>query len=224
MKEYRIKNKEKLKASRLENQWDKKRYERKKEEIRKQQAEYYTRQKESIMTQRKHYLKNNREKVLALQRKRYWSNTQLHLASSLRRRLRYFIGSGKRCSKLLGCDMKHIKKWFEFNFELDENFGFNWDNYGTVWEIDHVIPCKLFNMENENDIKKCFHWTNVSPLQKETNKEKSSNLVNHLILQNEVRVFLFKRLQCPVDKSLTNFYNAALTTAVNRKLLMQQQV
>lgn len=39
-----------------------------------------------------------------------------------------------------------------------------WNNYGTVWHIDHIMPCSLFDMTKESDRAKCFHYTNMQPL------------------------------------------------------------
>jgi len=43
--------------------------------------------------------------------------------------------------------------------------GMDWDNYGIYgWHIDHIKPCSLFNLENIEEQKKCFHYTNLQPL------------------------------------------------------------
>ena len=41
----------------------------------------------------------------------------------------------------------------------------NWRNYGFYgWHIDHIIPVCTFDLNNKNDIKKCFHYSNLQPL------------------------------------------------------------
>ena len=48
---------------------------------------------------------------------------------------------------LLGCDSHFLKLWFEFQF--DEKM--KRENHGTYFHIDHVKPCSLFNIEDDND-------------------------------------------------------------------------
>lgn len=37
-------------------------------------------------------------------------------------------------------------------------------NHGTVWDIDHQIPCSAWDLRNSDHQKACFHWTNLQPL------------------------------------------------------------
>ena len=41
----------------------------------------------------------------------------------------------------------------------------NWENYGTYFHIDHIKPCSLFNIEDDNDRRLMNHWSNLSPLE-----------------------------------------------------------
>lgn len=61
--------------------------------------------------------------------------------------------------KYIGCDVLMLRKWLEYQFDGD----MNWDNYGNVWTIDHVIPLSLFDLENEHQQRIAFHWTNMQP-------------------------------------------------------------
>lgn len=61
--------------------------------------------------------------------------------------------------KYIGCDVSTLRKWLEFQFEKD----MTWENYGTLWTIDHVIPLSLFNLEDKQQQKIAFHWTNMQP-------------------------------------------------------------
>ena len=38
----------------------------------------------------------------------------------------------------------------------------SWDNHGTYWDIDHIIP--LSTALNEADIIRLNHYTNLQPL------------------------------------------------------------
>ena len=57
----------------------------------------------------------------------------------------------------------------------------NWDNHGSYWHIDHVRPCASFNMLDEDDIKLCFNWRNVRPIEKTLNLSKNDKIDHELI-------------------------------------------
>ena len=61
--------------------------------------------------------------------------------------------------KLTGCSKEELLTFLEAEFEN----GMTWDNYGE-WHIDHIRPCASFNLEDPEEQKKCFHWTNLQPL------------------------------------------------------------
>jgi hypothetical protein len=59
----------------------------------------------------------------------------------------------------IGCSVEFLKSWIEYQF-LDE---MTWDNYGTVWTLDHVIPLSRFNMNSTKEQLIAFNWTNMQP-------------------------------------------------------------
>lgn len=75
---------------------------------------------------------------------------------------------------ILGCTFEEFKIHIESKF----NDWMNWDNYGNpkdgilelnkTWDIDHVIPISSAN--NEADIIKLNHYTNLQPLCSYTNR------------------------------------------------------
>ena len=61
--------------------------------------------------------------------------------------------------QLTGCTTEFLMTHIESKF----TDGMSWDNYGN-WHIDHVLPCASFDLENSEEQKKCFHWSNLQPL------------------------------------------------------------
>ena len=61
--------------------------------------------------------------------------------------------------ELLGCTVEQLQTFLEAEFTE----GMTWENYGE-WHIDHIRPCASFNLEDPEEQKKCFHWTNLQPL------------------------------------------------------------
>ncbi len=70
----------------------------------------------------------------------------------------------------IGCSLTHFKEWLEYQF--DENC--NWENYGTYWTIDHVLPLSKFDLTRDDHQAIAFHWTNLSP--STDNFQKSDNI------------------------------------------------
>jgi len=56
--------------------------------------------------------------------------------------------------------------------------GMSWENYGTVWEIDHNIPMAWFDFTNESDIYYCCNYKNLQPLFKYENQNKNADIKN----------------------------------------------
>jgi hypothetical protein len=52
----------------------------------------------------------------------------------------------------------------------------NWSNHGSYWEVDHIIPCDNFNMQDFEQQKLCFHYTNLQPLTITENRQKSNKI------------------------------------------------
>jgi 5-methylcytosine-specific restriction endonuclease McrA len=75
----------------------------------------------------------------------------------------------------------------------------NFENYGSHWHIDHVIPCSLFDLTSEDEIKNCFRWTNLQPLEAKINIIKNNNInqvevISHYNKVNEYTKFKKKKL------------------------------
>lgn len=64
------------------------------------------------------------------------------------------------CENLVGCSFDKLCEHLQSQFED----GMNWDNRGyRGWQIDHIIPCKCFDMTDISQRHKCFHYTNLRP-------------------------------------------------------------
>jgi hypothetical protein len=182
-KKWRQDNIERIKERDLE-------YHRRNKELRNQQAkEYYEKNRDKIRAQREEFHKNNPDNRKEQQKKRR-EIPEVKLEMTLRRRARRCLIHGKRCMEYLGCSIDFLKEWFKFQFNLiDENMTL--ENHGTYWEIDHVKPVSSFDLTIEDDIKQCFHWTNVSPLEKSLNKKKSYIYTQEMLDKHKERVNMF---------------------------------
>jgi len=75
--------------------------------------------------------------------------------------------------QLVGCSIQQLKEYLEKQFQK----GMSWNNNNKKgWEIDHIIPCELFDLSKKSEQKKCFHYTNLQPLWAKKHKQKHVNL------------------------------------------------
>ena len=76
--------------------------------------------------------------------------------------------------ELFGCNKKYLKNHIELQFRD----GMNWNNHSlTGWQIDHIIPISAFDLTDEDQCKKCFHYTNLQPLWVEENMKKGNKII-----------------------------------------------
>jgi hypothetical protein len=100
------------------------------------------------------------------------------LKCNMSRAIRKAIRGGK-----MGRSWKTI---FPFAFEdllahLESQFSpdMNWENYGSYWNLDHIIPVSAFAFSSPDDpaIKKAWSLSNLRPLKKSENFAKNNSLV-----------------------------------------------
>jgi hypothetical protein len=127
-------------------------------------------------------------------RKRYADNIKDRLLQLYRTRIRDLVKKPyfpKKTSfnynEFLGCEWEFLIAWLEFNMTEE----MSWENYGTYWHIDHVYPCSLFDFSNEEDRRKCFNWTNLTPLEAIENIKKSNKLDTQIIQHYRTRAIEF---------------------------------
>lgn len=66
-----------------------------------------------------------------------------------------------RTLKLIGCSAKFLSEYLESKFQP----GMNWENYGiNGWHVDHIKPLSKFNLQDSEEQKIAFHYTNLQPL------------------------------------------------------------
>ena len=72
---------------------------------------------------------------------------------------RYIINQNKSVNyaPYFGIDIVGFRNWIEAQF--DETL--HWDNFSTQWHFEHVLPLVYFNFENNEDLKLCWHFTNI---------------------------------------------------------------
>lgn len=96
--------------------------------------------------------------------RRMFADPKRRIKFYLRKRLRTATASKRKYSiptdELIGCTPEALRKHLESQFKPE----WNWDNYGSVWQIDHITPCKAFDLTDNEQAKRCFHYSNLRPL------------------------------------------------------------
>ncbi len=124
----------------------------------------------------KDWWEKNRERGNERQRLYRQNNTNFQISNALRARVKYALIGCVRQDKtfeLLGCSPSEWKTHLENQFKD----GMSWDNYGSFWEVDHIIPVSHFDLTNREEQLKAFHFKNTQPLACQENKQKGNRWV-----------------------------------------------
>lgn len=106
-------------------------------------------------------------------RRRYKESVNRRLIHNVRVRIRQVLRAGSKAARtieILGCSTEALKHHLESQF-LD---GMSWDNHGSVWEVDHILPCASFDLTDPEQQRKCFHYTNLRPLSCSDNRSRGA--------------------------------------------------
>ena len=66
--------------------------------------------------------------------------------------------------------------------------------YGSVWQIDHCLPKRSFNLLDEIDMKNCFNWINLRPMYSTENNSKNVKVDLYLYLLQQIKAKHFMKL------------------------------
>lgn len=80
----------------------------------------------------------------------------------------------KGTTEYLGCTFGELRSYIESKFKE----GMSWDNYGSEWHIDHIVPIKFENPTNTAIIEARLHYTNLQPLWALENYSKGNRYIS----------------------------------------------
>lgn len=72
---------------------------------------------------------------------------------------------GRQTSKsfagMIGCSKEELMAHLESQFQP----AMSWANYGKFgWHVDHIKPVSSFNLADYEEVKKCWHFSNLQPM------------------------------------------------------------
>lgn len=114
-------------------------------------------------------IKSNRNKSL---RERRANDPLFRFSSNLRRRIRQGLRGqlkSKPTEQILGSTFEEALCYLEKSFRPPMTR----ENMGKVWHVDHIRPICSFDLSDPEQVKACFHYTNLQPLFVEENLKKS---------------------------------------------------
>jgi len=156
-------------------------YEQNKEAYKLRAKQQYEADKEKHYRQGREWAAANPEKVKAISRevhRKYRSTPKGNLSSTISKRmnesLRKGMKAGRHWETLVSFTVDELKRHLEKLFKP----GMSWENYGTVWHIDHKMPIASFNFERPDDIefRLCWSLKNLQPLGARENMSKGAKI------------------------------------------------
>jgi 5-methylcytosine-specific restriction endonuclease McrA len=124
-------------------------------------GEYHKNRLEKLTQEQKEI----RKQQLTQNARKRRNDPKVRLKEAIRTRIYNNIRNNKNYTTIeyLGCSINEYKQYLENQFTPE----MNWDNWGSYWEIDHIIPISKGGS---------FHYTNTQPLWKTENRKKSNKL------------------------------------------------
>jgi len=177
--QYRSENKELIKENKQIY------YTENKDSIRISQKEYYDNNVDNISKQKKQYRHTNKDKIRTSHREYERKKLKLDISFRLRKGVAKYvrdaikrIGSIKNGGSILDYlpySIDELKQHLESQF--DDKM--NWDNYGSYWHIDHIIPQSklLYSSMTDDNFQKCWTLDNLRPLEAIENIKKSNKIM-----------------------------------------------
>ena len=99
------------------------------------------------------------------------------------RRFLFRQSPGRKHLPYFGCDVEFMRRFIEWQFRE----GWSWENIGTEWQVEHILPLTAFNWMDEGELKLCWNWGNLRP--SVVKRESNSYLLAMGILEKRLAYF-----------------------------------
>jgi hypothetical protein len=71
-----------------------------------------------------------------------------------------------------GLSIEQFRKWIELQFTEE----LNWENFGSAWQFDHIVPVAYFDFSIEDDLFLCWNFINIRVERIEPNKNRGNRI------------------------------------------------
>lgn len=157
---------------------------------------------------KKNYETEHKEEINTRERERYKNDPIYRNKKIIRNRLASTINGTKIYSKIsekIAMEHKMFLEWLEFQFTDD----MTWENQGSYWGIDHIIPIDYFVKNEPNEQDSVHHWSNLRPC---VHKGKDGNFSKN----NKIDLDLIKDHFCVTVPSFIDMKDLDLDNVVQR--------
>ncbi len=106
---------------------------------------------------------------------RFQKKTRKELRTYLQTSIWYFLKHNrhaKHVPRLIGCSRDELMAHLESKFSPE----MSWENYGSFWEIDHIVPVSRFDIFTHSGRLQCYHFSNLQPLSGHDNRVKHTKV------------------------------------------------
>ena len=127
---------------------------------------------------KKLYILNNRDKIRKKERERRATDVNFKLRKNVSRAInRAITKNSNSILKYLPYSILELKAHLENQF--DNNM--TWENYGSYWHIDHIIPQSIFKYNSMEDeaFRNCWALNNLRPLEAKQNMMDGATRIRH---------------------------------------------
>ena len=172
-RKYRAANKKKI------AEYKRKYYEANKEIRADYQREYREANKEVRADYQREYRADpaNKERRNSLRRDRRKTDPSWAIQIDLSSRLSQImkgVGGEKPAStmNIVGCTRDELIAHLASKFKP----GMTMENQGSYWHVDHIMPCAAFDHNIPAQVRTCWHYTNLQPLEAKENMRKGCKI------------------------------------------------
>lgn len=125
-------------------------------------------------------------KILKNFHEKYNNDPQFKIQHNLRRRMRKAVQRDQKGGSAVS-DLGISIAEFQLYFEQHSNWGstFTWENWGEVWELDHIKALALFDLTDREQFLQAVHYTNLQPLSIKEHEVKTLSDLNLIRLYKQ---------------------------------------
>ena len=139
------------------------------------------------------------------------TNMNYRIKKSLAARLRNVLNKNDTTMNYIGCNIQYFREWLEYNFTEE----MNWENYGSYWSIDHIIPVCKFDLSLEDEKFKCWNWSNMMPVTVKYNSSKKN------IIMEQINYIIEKIEKYKAEGSTTKWFSSEFI--FNKELVLSKE-
>lgn len=75
-----------------------------------------------------------------------------------------------------------------------------------MWELDHIVPIELFDLQQEEELSLCLNYQNIMPMYKDDNKSKGMSIhFSELKIKSLPKTIITEKLLTICQKELLRY-------------------